>query len=201
MNGIAIRKGDWLGLADGEPVAGGGDFDDVAYAVVERLLERAARAADAARRARTRRRSTACSSGSPRRIRTSRSTSRRAASRTTTCFCRPSRVRTGHGAADPDPPRRGQPGLPRGARAAARHARRHRGRRVGRRRQRGRSPRSSSYQPAGRADGLPAARAWTACRRPRPCARRIPRSRSSASPRPRTRARSRRSTRPARPPA
>jgi DAK2 domain fusion protein YloV len=38
MNGLAIRKGDWLGLAAGDPVAGGVDFDDVAYAVVERLL-------------------------------------------------------------------------------------------------------------------------------------------------------------------
>ena len=46
-------KGDWLGLADGEPVAGGSDFDDVTYAVVERLLERAAGAADAPRRPRT----------------------------------------------------------------------------------------------------------------------------------------------------
>jgi uncharacterized protein len=38
MNGIPITKGEWLGLADGEPVAGGSDFDDVTYAVVERLL-------------------------------------------------------------------------------------------------------------------------------------------------------------------
>ena len=38
MNGIPITKGEWLGLTDGEPVAGGRDFDDVAYAVVERLL-------------------------------------------------------------------------------------------------------------------------------------------------------------------
>jgi fatty acid kinase len=38
MNGIPITKGDWLGLSDGEPVAGGGDFDDVTLAVVERLL-------------------------------------------------------------------------------------------------------------------------------------------------------------------
>ncbi len=38
MNGIAIHKGDWLGLAAGEPVAGGADFDEVAYAVVEQLL-------------------------------------------------------------------------------------------------------------------------------------------------------------------
>jgi DAK2 domain fusion protein YloV len=38
LNGISIRKGDWLGLADGRPVAGGGDFDEVAYAVVAQLL-------------------------------------------------------------------------------------------------------------------------------------------------------------------
>ncbi|HYA09733.1 MAG TPA: DAK2 domain-containing protein, partial [Gaiellaceae bacterium] len=37
-NGVAIRKGEWLGLADGEPVAGGRSFDEVAAAVVERLL-------------------------------------------------------------------------------------------------------------------------------------------------------------------
>jgi hypothetical protein len=37
-NGVAIRRGDWLGLADGEPVAGGKSFDEVAAAVVERLL-------------------------------------------------------------------------------------------------------------------------------------------------------------------
>jgi dihydroxyacetone kinase-like predicted kinase len=38
MNGVAIRKGAWLGLADGKAVAGGDDFDEVAGAVVERLL-------------------------------------------------------------------------------------------------------------------------------------------------------------------
>jgi DAK2 domain fusion protein YloV len=38
LNGLAIRKGDWLGLAAGDPIAGGGDFEDVSYAVVERLL-------------------------------------------------------------------------------------------------------------------------------------------------------------------
>jgi fatty acid kinase len=38
LDGISIRKGDWLGLAGGSPVAGGGDFDEVAYAVVDRLL-------------------------------------------------------------------------------------------------------------------------------------------------------------------
>jgi hypothetical protein len=39
MAGIAIRKGEWLGLADGEPIAGGTDFEDVAVAVVDRLLD------------------------------------------------------------------------------------------------------------------------------------------------------------------
>jgi hypothetical protein len=38
MNGIAIRKGDWLGLLAGEPIAGGESFDDVAGAVVDGLL-------------------------------------------------------------------------------------------------------------------------------------------------------------------
>jgi DAK2 domain fusion protein YloV len=38
MNGLSIHRGDWLGLADGRPIAGGGDFDEVTYEVVERLL-------------------------------------------------------------------------------------------------------------------------------------------------------------------
>ena len=38
MNGISIREGAYLGLAGGEPIAGGADFDEVATAVVERLL-------------------------------------------------------------------------------------------------------------------------------------------------------------------
>jgi DAK2 domain fusion protein YloV len=38
LGGVSIRSGDWLGLADGEPVAGGDGFDDVAFAVVSRLL-------------------------------------------------------------------------------------------------------------------------------------------------------------------
>jgi uncharacterized protein len=38
LNGLAVRKGKWLGLADGEPVAGGETFDEVARAVLERLL-------------------------------------------------------------------------------------------------------------------------------------------------------------------
>jgi DAK2 domain fusion protein YloV len=38
LNGLAIRGGDWLGLADGEPVAGGDDFAQVALEVVACLL-------------------------------------------------------------------------------------------------------------------------------------------------------------------
>jgi dihydroxyacetone kinase-like predicted kinase len=35
---VSVRKGKWLGLADGEPVAGGETFDEVARAVLARLL-------------------------------------------------------------------------------------------------------------------------------------------------------------------
>jgi DAK2 domain fusion protein YloV len=38
LAGLVVRSGAFLGLADGEPVAGGDSFDDVAAAVVERLL-------------------------------------------------------------------------------------------------------------------------------------------------------------------
>jgi hypothetical protein len=38
MNGLSVRKGAWLGLADGKAVAGGADFEEVATAVAERLL-------------------------------------------------------------------------------------------------------------------------------------------------------------------
>ncbi len=38
LNGVEVRKGKWLGLADGEPVAGGETFDEVARIVLERLL-------------------------------------------------------------------------------------------------------------------------------------------------------------------
>jgi fatty acid kinase len=38
LNGFAIRRGDWLGLAEGEPVGGGDEFDEVVLAVVTRLL-------------------------------------------------------------------------------------------------------------------------------------------------------------------
>jgi len=39
-NGVEVRKGQWLGLADGIPVAGGDSFDEVVRIVVDRLLER-----------------------------------------------------------------------------------------------------------------------------------------------------------------
>ncbi len=38
LNGVAIRNGEWLGLAHDDPVAGGDDFAAVTLAVVERLL-------------------------------------------------------------------------------------------------------------------------------------------------------------------
>jgi dihydroxyacetone kinase-like predicted kinase len=38
LNGVSIRSGDWLGLVDGEPVAGGDEFDEVAFAVADELL-------------------------------------------------------------------------------------------------------------------------------------------------------------------
>jgi len=38
LNGVAIRSGEWLGLADGDPVAGGDDFVDVTLAVIAHLL-------------------------------------------------------------------------------------------------------------------------------------------------------------------
>ncbi|MBA3246309.1 MAG: DAK2 domain-containing protein, partial [Actinobacteria bacterium] len=38
LDGVAVRKGSYLGLAEGEAVASSADFDEVAFAVVERLL-------------------------------------------------------------------------------------------------------------------------------------------------------------------
>jgi uncharacterized protein len=38
LAGVDIRKGEWLGLADGVPVAGGADFEDVAAAVADALV-------------------------------------------------------------------------------------------------------------------------------------------------------------------
>jgi DAK2 domain fusion protein YloV len=39
LDGIEVRKGEWLGLADGEAVASGQSFDSVAGAVAEHLLD------------------------------------------------------------------------------------------------------------------------------------------------------------------
>jgi DAK2 domain fusion protein YloV len=38
LNGLDVRKGTWLGLADGQPVAGGATFDEVVRSVIERML-------------------------------------------------------------------------------------------------------------------------------------------------------------------
>jgi DAK2 domain fusion protein YloV len=38
LDGVAIRKGSWLGLAEDKPVVSDRDFDDVAFAVADRLL-------------------------------------------------------------------------------------------------------------------------------------------------------------------
>jgi uncharacterized protein len=37
LNGLAIRDGEWLGLVNGEPMAGGDEFAEVALEVVEQL--------------------------------------------------------------------------------------------------------------------------------------------------------------------
>src|SRR4051812_45287070 len=39
LNGVEVRAGKWLGLAEGVPVAGGESFDDVVQAVLDRLLD------------------------------------------------------------------------------------------------------------------------------------------------------------------
>jgi dihydroxyacetone kinase-like predicted kinase len=38
LNGVSVQKGKWLGLANGEPVAGGETFDEVVRAVLDNLL-------------------------------------------------------------------------------------------------------------------------------------------------------------------
>jgi len=38
LDGVSVHEGEWLGLVEDVPVAGGADFDEIAYAVVERLL-------------------------------------------------------------------------------------------------------------------------------------------------------------------
>jgi uncharacterized protein len=39
LNGVAVHKGDWLGLVEGQPAAGGPAFAPVARTVVDRLLD------------------------------------------------------------------------------------------------------------------------------------------------------------------
>jgi DAK2 domain fusion protein YloV len=39
VGGVAVRSGEWIGLADGRPVAAGGSFEEVAEAVAAKLLE------------------------------------------------------------------------------------------------------------------------------------------------------------------
>jgi uncharacterized protein len=38
VDGLVVRKGDYLGLSDGDPIAGGADFEQTATLVVERML-------------------------------------------------------------------------------------------------------------------------------------------------------------------
>ncbi len=38
LDGLAVQKGSFLGLAEGQPIAGGDDFEEVAESVIERLL-------------------------------------------------------------------------------------------------------------------------------------------------------------------
>jgi dihydroxyacetone kinase-like predicted kinase len=38
LDGVQIKKGAWLGLADEKPVMSGSSFDDVAFAVADGLL-------------------------------------------------------------------------------------------------------------------------------------------------------------------
>ena len=38
LDGVDVRKGAWLGLTDGAAVASSSDFNEVAFAVADRLL-------------------------------------------------------------------------------------------------------------------------------------------------------------------
>ena len=38
LDGLAVRKGDWLALFEGDPIGGGGDFEQTAALAVERLV-------------------------------------------------------------------------------------------------------------------------------------------------------------------
>ena len=90
LDGLAVRKGAWLGLAEGEPVAGGEDFDEVAGAVVERLLAEP-RGVLTLLTGEDEPPLDGLLARDRRGIRISRSTCKRAASRTTRCSCRQNR--------------------------------------------------------------------------------------------------------------
>ena len=117
LDGVDVRKGAWLGLADGAAVASGNDFGPVAEAVVERLLEGERElltlltGADEPPLA-----ALVALSGSG--TRTSRSRSTPGASRTIPYSCRRNR----RGRRDQGSARRGQRGLPLDAGAAARRS-------------------------------------------------------------------------------
>ena len=95
LDGVEVRKGAWLGLADGAAVASGESFDDVAGAVAEHLLDGGREiltlltGADEPRARGARRRAQAASS------RRSRSRCIPAASRTTRCSSPPNDERSG----------------------------------------------------------------------------------------------------------
>ena len=97
LDGVDVRKGAWLGLADGAAVASSADFDEVALRGRRAPARRRPRGADAAhRRGRARSRRPAAR-GSRSGTRTSSSTCSRAASRTIRCSSRPSRLKVGRG--------------------------------------------------------------------------------------------------------
>ena len=90
LNGVDVREGKWLGLADGVPVAGGESFDEVAQRGARPAARRAARAADALDRRRRAGARRPARARSPRLIPSSSSRCTRAASRTISCCWRPS---------------------------------------------------------------------------------------------------------------
>ena len=146
LDGVTVRKGAWLGLADGTAVASSPDFDEVAGAVADRLLCRRPRDPDAADRRGRAVAGRAAAAASRSGTRASRSTSSPAASRTTRSSSPRSSAygarRGGFPPADPRPARRGQRRLPPGARAPARAAGWNRG---------GRQPSPRGPRPSARA--------------------------------------------------
>ena len=160
LDGVAVRKGAWLGLADGPAVAAGEDFDEVARAVRRPAARAAARRADAPHRRGRAGARRPPAPGSRSGIRASRSRSTPAASRTTRCCSRPSRARGG--------PSRSASSSSRTTRSSARRSSCCSGCRTDSRSSAasptdvGRRSRACASTGRRRADGLPAARASTA---------------------------------------